>query len=222
MFIGHYAPAAALKPLTPNAPLWHFFVAVQFLDFLWAGFIIAGIEKARVVPGFLEASDLDLYFMPYSHSLFSAVLWSLAGAAAYRVVINPAAGRLGATLIGAAIFSHWVADLIVHAKDLPLFPGSQMKFGLGLWSSMLISKGVEIGLFLGGFILYLGGTAPKGAIGRLSPAVVILALLGIEYYAAVAAAPETIRTVAGLALASYTLIAALAFWLDQTRTARRR
>ncbi len=222
MFIGHYAPGAALKPLTPKVPLWHYFIAVQFLDFLWAAFILAGIEKARIVPGFLEASDLDLYFMPYTHSLAAAAGWSALGAVLYHSVVNRAAGAGGAILIGAAIFSHWIADLIVHAEDLALFPGSDVKFGFGLWSSLILSKGVELGLFLAGFILYLGGTSAKGPVGRIAPFVVLAALLGIEVYAATGEPPTDIRAFALLALVSYTLIALLAAWLDATRGERRR
>lgn len=58
-------------------PLWHFFIAVQFLDYLWAAFILTGIEKARVTPGFLAASPLNPYHMPYTHSLAAAPVWSL-------------------------------------------------------------------------------------------------------------------------------------------------
>ncbi|OFW99991.1 MAG: hypothetical protein A3E78_04250 [Alphaproteobacteria bacterium RIFCSPHIGHO2_12_FULL_63_12] len=222
MFIGHYAPAAALKPLSPKVPLWHLFVAVQFLDYLWSVLIIAGVERARIVPGFLEASDLDLYFMPYTHSLAAAIFWSLIGAAAYRLMINARAGLPGAILVCIAIFSHWLGDLLVHAEDLALWPGSDVKLGLGLWSSLTISKGVELGLFLGGFILYLGGTSPKGAIGRIAPAVVTAAMIGIEIYAVIGTPPADIRIFAALALVSYSLIAGLAAWLDSVRSPRRR
>ncbi len=222
MFIGHYAPAAAFKPLTPKIPLWHYFIAVQFLDYLWSVLIIAGIEKARIAPGFLEASDLDLYYMPFTHSLAAAVAWSLAGAAAYRTLIHRSAGLPGAILIGIAIFSHWLADLIVHAKDLALYPGSDIKLGFGLWSSLTVSKGIELGFFIAGFILYLGGTTPKGIAGRIAPIIVIAALVGVEVYAAAGAPPADIRIFAALALVSYTVIAALAGWLDATRTVRQR
>jgi hypothetical protein len=221
MFVGHYAPAAALMPLSSTVPLWHYFVAVQFLDYLWAVFILTGVEHARIVPGFLEASDLDLCHMPYSHSFAAAVVWSLFGAFTYRRFVNPAAGGLGAGLLGAAIFSHWLADLIVHAKDLALYPGSAVKFGFGLWSSLALSKGVELGLFLAGFIFYLGGTTAKGAIGQIAPVIVVAALIGVEFYSATSAPPADIRTFALLALASYTVIAALAGWLDTVRTPKR-
>lgn len=222
MFIGHYAPAAALKPLAPATPLWHCFVAVQFLDYLWAAFILAGIERARIVPGFLEASDLDLYFMPYTHSLAAAAFWSVAGAVAYRFVINRRAGGAGAVLIGICIFSHWLADLIVHAPDLALYPGSDVKFGFSLWSSLNASQGVEVGFLVAGFILYLGGTEGKGPIGRVAPFLAITALIGLGVYSATSTPPADIRMFAILALVSYTLIAALAYWLDATRRSRRR
>jgi membrane-bound metal-dependent hydrolase YbcI (DUF457 family) len=196
MFIGHYGPAAALKPLSKAVPLWHLFVAVQFLDYLWAAFILTGIEKARVVPGFLAASDLDLYFMPYTHSLAGAAFWSLAGAAVYGAVVNRRAGAGGALLIGLAIISHWFADLIVHARDLALYPGSDIKLGFGLWSSLTLSVGLEIGIFLGGLILYLGGTSPKGAIGRFAPFIVTAALIGVELYSATGEPPADIRAFA--------------------------
>ena len=95
MFIGHYAPAAAIKSVAPKVPLWHLFVAVQFLDYLWAGFILAGIEHARVAPGFLAASHLDLYDMPYTHSLAGAALWSVLAGVAYGGLLNRRAGAAG-------------------------------------------------------------------------------------------------------------------------------
>lgn len=222
MFIGHYAPAAALKPLTPKVPLWHYFIAVQFLDFLWAAFIIGGVEKARIVPGFLEASDLDLYFMPYTHSLAAALLWSVFAAAAYRFLINARAGAAGAILIGAAVFSHWLADLLVHAPDLALYPGSETKVGFALWSSLIMSKGLELGFFLSGMILYVSGTSAKGRVGAVAPWIVAAVLIGLEAYSILGEPPADIKPFAALALVSYTLIAGLAFWLDRVRSPRQR
>jgi hypothetical protein len=47
--------------------------------------ILLGVEKVRIVPGITATNPLDLYFMPYTHSLIAAVLWSLAAFLAYRV-----------------------------------------------------------------------------------------------------------------------------------------
>jgi hypothetical protein len=61
MFVGHYGVSA-----------------VQFLDVLWAPLILAGIEKVRIVPGITATNPLDLYYMPYTHSLVAALGWSIA------------------------------------------------------------------------------------------------------------------------------------------------
>jgi hypothetical protein len=36
-------------------------------------------------------------------------------------------------LLGAAVLSHWLLDLVVHARDLPLYDNT-MKMGFGLWN----------------------------------------------------------------------------------------
>ena len=62
MFIGHYAPAFVAPAAGGQIKLWHGFVAVQFIDYVWAVFILTGIEEMRVVPGFTEGSAFDLYW----------------------------------------------------------------------------------------------------------------------------------------------------------------
>src|SRR5919201_6769156 len=76
MFVGHYSVAFAVKSEKNKIPLWVLFVAVQLLDFLWAPFVLLGIEKMRIVPGITAANPLDLYYMPYTHSLIGALAWS--------------------------------------------------------------------------------------------------------------------------------------------------
>lgn len=220
MFIGHYAPAAALKAVSKGPPLWHYFVAVQFLDYLWAIFILTGLEHARIVPGFLAASDLDLHDMPYTHSLAAALFWSLAAGVAYGTILNRKAGTQGALAIGAAVFSHWVADLLVHAPDLALYPGSEEKLGLALWGSVPVSQGLEFGLLALCGLLYLGATKAKGPIGRAAPYIVFALMAAAQILNLVGPPPPSIKTPAVLALVSYTAFAALAFWLDKTRAPR--
>jgi hypothetical protein len=84
MFIGHYSVAFAAKTERNKIPLWVLFVAVQFLDYIWATLVLLGIEKLRVIKGFTAGSMLDSYFHPYSHSLITALLWSVAGALCYK------------------------------------------------------------------------------------------------------------------------------------------
>jgi hypothetical protein len=51
---------------------------VQLLDAAWCFFVLLGIEKVRIVPGITATNPLDLYYMPYTHSLVGAALWSIA------------------------------------------------------------------------------------------------------------------------------------------------
>src|ERR1041385_9496545 len=48
MFIGHYGPGFAAKAAVRAVPLWVLFVAVQFLDFVWAALVLLGVEKVRI------------------------------------------------------------------------------------------------------------------------------------------------------------------------------
>src|SRR5215469_10301646 len=76
MFAGHYGVSFLMKRAGPRLPLWALFLATQLLDVLWAVFVLLGIERYRIVPGITASLPLDLYYMPYTHSLVSAVAWS--------------------------------------------------------------------------------------------------------------------------------------------------
>jgi hypothetical protein len=132
MFVGHYSVAFACRTERNRIPLWVLFVAVQFLDYIWATLVLLGIEKLRVIKGFTAGSMLDSYFHPYSHSLISAVIWSAVAALVYRTIcgrhpFDSAQGRLShynksaPLIIGLAVFSHWILDLVAHPRDLPIY-----------------------------------------------------------------------------------------------------
>jgi membrane-bound metal-dependent hydrolase YbcI (DUF457 family) len=89
------------------------------LDFLWAPFVLLGIEKVRIVPGITATSPLDLYYMPYTHSLIGALVWSTAAFFVYKLFAGQRASNAAALIVGLAVFSHWVLDLIVHRARSP-------------------------------------------------------------------------------------------------------
>jgi hypothetical protein len=78
MLIGHYAPALVLSRLRPSVRLGPLFVATQLVDVGWGLCILAGVEHARIVPGFTASNDLDLWDMSYTHSLVATGIWALA------------------------------------------------------------------------------------------------------------------------------------------------
>src|SRR6187431_1024866 len=117
MFVGHYSVAFACRTERDRIPLWVLFVAVQFLDYIWATLVLLGIEKLRVIKGFTAGSMLDSYFHPYSHSLITAILWSCVAGIAYEPICSCLGfvyTKSAALIIGLAVFSHWILDLIAH------------------------------------------------------------------------------------------------------------
>jgi hypothetical protein len=69
LFVGHYGVSFVAKAHRQEIPLWLLFLAVQLIDVFWALFVLLGIERVRIVPGYTASSPLDLYYMPYTHSL---------------------------------------------------------------------------------------------------------------------------------------------------------
>jgi hypothetical protein len=133
------------------------FIAVQFLDFIWATLVLLGIEKLRVIKGFTAGSMLDSYFHPYSHSLIAAIAWSAVAALVYKPLcswLGYACTRSAALIVGMAVFSHWILDLIAHPHDLAIYDNT-WKVGFGLWNYRDPEFALEIALLAGGIILYL-------------------------------------------------------------------
>jgi hypothetical protein len=115
-----------------SIPLWVLFIAVQLLDVFWSIFVLLGIEKVRITSGITATNPLDLYYMPYTHSLIGAMLWAI-GATIVYYLCRRTDGWAPATFVGAAVFSHWVLDVLVHRPDMPLYDDSS-KIGFGLWN----------------------------------------------------------------------------------------
>ena len=157
MFVGHYSVAFAAKSDRNKIPLWVLFIAVQFLDYIWATLVLLGIEKLRVIKGFTAGSMLDSYFHPYSHSLIAAIAWSCVAGLAYKIFCSRRRflyRKYAAFMVGAAVFSHWILDLIAHPRDLAIYDNT-WKVGFGLWNYRDPEFALEIGLLGVGIMLYL-------------------------------------------------------------------
>ncbi len=215
MFIGHYGPALAIKAVRPGIPLWILFIAVQLVDVAWALLIFLGIEKLRIVPGITASSPLDLYYMPYTHSLAAALLWA-AGAAMLCKRLRGVCAWSAAALIGLAVFSHWVLDWLVHRPDLPLY-GDSMKVGLGIWNYPIIALLFETALLFGAMALYLKRTRAINTVGRLGPVIFGLLMFAMQCYVFFGPSPASPGAVVTGALVSFILFAAAAEWLDRQR-----
>jgi len=214
MFVGHYGVSFASKKVEPSIPLWVLFLAVQFLDVLWSTFVLLGIEKVRIVPGITATNPLDLYYMPYTHGLVTALLWSIVGGLLYRMIARPSR-PLASVIVGLAVFSHWVLDLIVHRPDLPLYDNTA-KVGFGLWNAPVIAFALEAALFFGGVWLYLRGRLAR-SVGTLGFGI---AMFGVQAYVFFGPPPVSDRAIAWTALVSYVAFAVVIWWLQDRPSAR--
>jgi hypothetical protein len=211
MFVGHYGISFAAKKAEPAIPLWVLFIAVQLLDVLWAPFVLLGIEKVRIVPGFTASNPLDLYYMPYTHSLLAAIGWSVVAFLAYRLAVRSASPR-AAAIVGLAVFSHWVLDFLVHGPDLPLYDNAA-KVGLGLWNLPAVAFGLEALLLFGAMWLYLR----QGAARRTALLVFGAIMLGIQAYVFFGPPPVSPNAAAATALLSYAVFAVVIRALERRR-----
>ena len=210
MFVGHYGVSFATKKADASIPLWVLFLAVQWLDVIWAPLVLLGIEKVRIVPGFTATNPLDLYYMPYTHSLIAALVWSAAAAGAYRLLRRPKTRT--SLLVGLAVFSHWILDFVVHRPDLPLYDNSA-KVGLGLWNHPALAFGLEALLLFGGMVAFLRGR-PTHRVGFITFGVV---MLGIQAYVFFGPPPASPAAAASTALAAYGIFALLVWFLADRR-----
>ena len=215
MFVGHYGPAFAAKAVRKSIPLWVLFLAVQLVDVQWAIFVLLGIEKVRIVPGFTATNPLDLYYMPYTHSLNGAVVSSIAAGIVYYVFWK-ADGRLNAVVVGAAVFSHWVLDWLVHTPDLPLFHNS-FKVGLGLWNRPVLAFLLEIAVLFGGMFPYLRTTQPVSRTGRYGIPILGFVMLSFQAYLYFGPPVSSHKTAVVSSFLAYIAFTAVAYWLEKGR-----
>lgn len=224
MFVGHYGVSFAAKKPAPRLSLGALFLAVQLLDILFAIFVLLGVEKLRIVPGFTAFNPYDLYWMPYSHSLLAALIWSalttLVALAALRH-LRSRDKRIAAGLLGAAVFSHFLLDLPMHTPDLPLgLDAASPKIGLGLWNHPVLSLAAEL-LVLGvGIAIYLRATRARSRAAAMRTWVFGGLLVALTLATPLFPPPPSDRAFAVQALVLYGLLAAAAEWIDRGRAPR--
>jgi membrane-bound metal-dependent hydrolase YbcI (DUF457 family) len=218
MFVGHYGPAFAGKAAGRTIPLWVLFVAVQLIDILWTIFVLLGVEKARIVPGITAANPLDLYYMPYTHSLVGAAFWSIAAGIVYRF-LRRGDGLTAALIVGAAVFSHWVLDWLVHRPDLALYDDT-LKVGLGLWNYPIPALLLELAILFGGMLLYLRATAAATAAGRYGMVIFVVVLAALQWANLYAPPPPSDKVAAATGLVLYAVLTAIAWRLERQRAPR--
>jgi len=213
MFIGHFGVGFGAKAAAPKASLGSLFLASQFIDLLWPTLLLLGVEHVRIAPGITTVTPLDFVDYPVSHSLLAVFGWAVLFALAYQFLRRY---RHGAIVLGLAVLSHWLLDLLVHRPDLPLVPGRDPLVGLGLWSSHGATLAVELPIFAVGLWLYLRTTAAIDATGRWALWGLVAVLLGVYAGNLLGPPPPSVEAIAWVGQAQWLLVA-WAYWVDAHR-----
>jgi len=213
MFIGHYGPALGAKAAVRQIPLWVLFIAVQWMDVVWSILILTGVEKVRIVPGLMEGSALDLYYMPYTHGLFGALVLSVVLGAVVAMFMRENK-RAVFFIVALCVFSHWILDLVVHRPDLWIYDG--VKVGFGLWRWIWVSLPLELASLLIGAWFYVR-YVPARRYGNIVFWVFIALMAAVEFQAAFGAPPASSQGEAETALVAYGVLALVAGLVDLTR-----
>lgn len=228
MLVGHLAVGLIAKRIEPRVSLGTWFVAVLLADLVFFLLLIAGIEHVDIAfagDALIGNDDLvpaetnrmigrDLF---YSHSLLALIVWAALFALVYFWRKRYTRGAL---LLGAAVLSHWVLDVISHRPDMPIAPGVSKVFGLGLWNSVTATLIVEGGPWVLAIILYLRATRPKNLLGAFVFWVGVI-LLTVVWRANLSGGMDLNPVRAGIGgLISFSLVTAWAYWVNHLRPAR--
>ena len=213
MILGHYGLAFAAKRVAPRTSLGTFALAAQLLDEMWPILVLMGVERVRVAPGLMAANPLDFEYYPYSHSLAGAIVWGLLLGGIYYALRHD---RRSAGVVGLLVLSHWILDLPMHRPDLPLWPGSATRVGLGAWRSIPLTIVLELAVFGFGLLVYLRTTRARDRIGSWALWTMVTLLVLIFVSGFTSAPPPNGRAVALGALGLW-LFVPLGYWIDRHR-----
>ncbi|MFL5576810.1 MAG: hypothetical protein ACJ79S_12655 [Gemmatimonadaceae bacterium] len=196
--VDHAATALLLKRRYPTVSIVPMLVAVQAMELAWVLLNYLGVERTTTERTVRSVADLHLAYMPYSHSVATA----LGAAVLAWVVIEFGYGRVAlGRAVGLGIASHLVLDLLTHGHDIALWPGlGSPKLGLGLYDTAPFAAFlVEMAYGLACWRVYRGGAG-------LLAVVVLGNLANLSLLSAAVPGPETYLAGRPLLLVSLVLI----------------
>jgi len=173
-------------------------VSVQAMELAWVGLNYLGVERTTTEPAVRSVADIHLSYMPFSHSVATAV----AAALCAWLIVEKGLGRAAlGRAIGIGIVSHLVLDLVTHAPDIAVWPGSPLPaLGLGLYNRAPM-WGFALEMVYGVFCWWMYRRS-----GSLLAVIVLGNLANVSLFSAAIPGPE--QFLAGHPLAVVTLVLA--------------
>jgi hypothetical protein len=188
--VDHAATALILRRRYPSVALACLLVSVQAMELAWVALNYSGVERTVADPQVRSVVDIHLAYMPFSHSVATAVaaalgaFWLIA-----RGFNRPDIGQA----VGVGIVSHLVLDLLTHARDIALAPGVGIMLGSGLYGRMpLVAFAIELGFGILCWWVYVRGRMRQTAWRGLLAFVVIGNVLNLSFLSPAIDGPETL------------------------------
>jgi hypothetical protein len=215
--VDHAATALLIKRRYPSVPMTPLLLSVQAMELMWVGLNYLGVERTTTESTVRSVADIHLASMPYSHSVSTAA----GGALLARIVVEKGFGRpLLGRAIAIGIFSHLVLDLMTHAPDIALWPGSPFpQLGLGLYDRAPM-WGFALEMVYGALCWWIY----RGK-GSLLAAIVLGNLANLSLFSAAIPGPEQFLAGRPLLVVSFVFVQivvmlALVGWLASPMAAR--
>ena len=213
MLVGHVALGLAAKQAAAKTSLGTLVLATLLADFVAFALMIAGVEGFRVIsPGAKTIVSALAFDMRYSHSLLVDASLAVLCATAYFAWRHD---RFGASILFAAVLSHWPLDVISHPPDMPLAPGGAARFGLGLWNSPAAAVIVEGLPWVLAVLVYARATPARSRV-RVFVYWIVVAFLTLAWFGNLTGRPPTSAlTMAITSGIFFSLVVAWAYWIDK-------
>lgn len=195
--VDHAGTALLIRRRYPTVPIAALLISVQAMELVWVSLNYLGVERTTTEPMVKSVADIHLSYMPYSHSVGTAAGVAFLTWLAFELGLGQR--HLGRG-IGLGIASHLLLDLLTHAHDVVLWPGSASpRLGLGLYDSAPLAA-FALELLYGIFCWWIY----RGGVGLL--AVMVLGnLANLSLLSARLPGPE--QFLAGRPLLVVTLVA---------------
>lgn len=162
--VDHAATALLVKRRYASVPMTFVLLSVQAMELAWVGLNYLGIERTTTGATVRSVADVHLSYMPWSHSVGTAV----GAALLVWLLIEKGLGRAAVgRAVGLGMVSHLILDLATHGHDIVLWPGwSTPRLGLGLYEAApIVAFAVEFVYGVVCWYVYRGGPGLLALIG---------------------------------------------------------
>ncbi len=180
--IDHAATALLVKRRFPSVPMAPILISVQAMELAWVALNYLGVERTTTEATVRSVADIHLAYIPWSHSVGTALVAALAA----WLIIEKGFGRAAlGRAVGLGIASHLILDLLTHAHDIALWPGlATPKLGLGLYDSAPLAAFVVE--FIYGIFCWRDYRGSRGLLA----VIVLFNLSNLSFFSAAIPGPE--------------------------------